>query len=102
MHQLAQHFELFLVKHAEALFFVDHDKAEILEGYVTLEKTMCADDDIHAAGSEFFYHLLLRPPRAETREQFDAHGIIGNALAKSIVVRLGENGLGNRHSNRLA
>ena len=35
---------------AEALLLVDDDKAEVVEADVLGEKTVGADDDVHAAG----------------------------------------------------
>ena len=45
--------------------------------------------------AESSFTTCCYPPRAETREQFDAHGIIRHALAKGIVVLLCENGRGH-------
>ena len=42
----AQRLELLLVAHAEAVFFVDDDQAEILEMHVLLQQAVRADDDI--------------------------------------------------------
>ena len=42
--------QLFLVLHAEALFLVDDDKAEVVELHVFREQPVGAHHDIHAAG----------------------------------------------------
>ena len=42
--------QLLLVLDAEALLLVDDDKAEVVEADVLGEKTVGADDDVHAAG----------------------------------------------------
>ena len=41
-----QRLELFLVAHSKAVFFVDHDQAQVLEADLALEKTLSCDDDV--------------------------------------------------------
>ena len=41
-----QFLELFLVRHAEALFLVDDDEAEVLEADVAGDEAVGADDDV--------------------------------------------------------
>ena len=42
-----QPFELFLVGHAEAVLFVDHQQPEVFEDQVLLQEAVGADDQVH-------------------------------------------------------
>ena len=89
VHHFAQQLEFFFVHHAEALF--DHHQANVLECNVVLDEPMRADDNIHGTGGKILDHAFLLAWRAEAREQFDAHGVVGHALAKGVEVLLREN-----------
>ncbi len=49
-------FERRPLPHAEAVLFVDHDQAQLGETYVFLQDRMRADDEVDAAGGDFFQH----------------------------------------------
>ena len=58
VHIRAQLLELFLVRHAEALFLVDDDQAEVLEAGLLRQDGMGPDHDVHVAGGQPFAGLL--------------------------------------------
>ena len=97
IHQLAQHLELFLVHHAEALLFVDDDQAEIFERDVVLHQPMRADDNIHRARGQIATTFCCSR-RVRKRESNSMRtGIIRHALAKSVEMLLRQNG--RRHED---
>jgi hypothetical protein len=55
---LAHLLDALLVRHAEALLFVDDEQAEVLEVDVLREQAMRADDHVEAAGGERFQRFL--------------------------------------------
>ena len=71
---LAHLLDALLVRHAEALLFVDDQQAEILEVHVLRQQPMRADDDVETAGGkglERFRDLLLG---AEAADHVDLGG----------------------------
>jgi len=102
VHQVAEHFELLLVHHAEALLLVNDHQPEVFEADVFLQQPVGADDDVHRAGGEAADGLLLGAAGAEAGEQFKADGIIGHALAEGVEVLLRQHGGGHQHGDLLA
>jgi hypothetical protein len=49
-------FQALLVSHAEPLFLVDNDQAQIPELHVLLEQTVRADHYVHRAGCQLSEH----------------------------------------------
>ena len=49
MHFGAQRLQALLVAHAEAVFFVDDDEAEILEARMGVQKAVGGDNDVNLA-----------------------------------------------------
>jgi hypothetical protein len=49
VHVRAQRLQRFLLAHAETLFFVDDDQAEVFELHVRLQQAMGADDHVDLA-----------------------------------------------------
>ena len=60
--ELEELLEFFLVQHAEALLFVDHDQTEILEEHVAGNDAMRADHDIDAAFAQELAAPSSAPP----------------------------------------
>ena len=54
IHQLAQHLEFFFVHDAEPLLLVDDHQAQIFEGDVALQQSMCADHNVDGACGQVF------------------------------------------------
>ena len=52
VHVGAQRLQRFLLAHAEALFLVDDDQAQVLEAHVALQQAMGADDHVDLAFGE--------------------------------------------------
>ncbi len=81
--------------HAKAVFFVDDQQAQLLEAHVFGEQAMCADGDVYLAAGEIgdllFEHLF----GAETAEQGDPDGIVGQAFPEDAVVLFGKQRGGN-------
>src|SRR5262249_7075850 len=99
INQSTEHFKFFFVQHAESLFLIDHDETEVFEGSVVLQQTMGADHNVHGSRGQILNHALLSPAAAKTRKQLDADGIIRHALAKGIVMLLGENRCRHEHGD---
>src|SRR5665213_4336646 len=51
--------ELFLLRDAEMLFFVDDEQPEILEGDAFAKQRVCADDDVDASICKDFQRFLI-------------------------------------------
>ena len=92
---LAEEFELFLVADAELLFLVDDDEAEVLELDVGRDDAVGSDDDVDGPVGCGLEDGALLFGRAEAGEEFDAHGVLGHAIAEIVVVLLGEDGGGD-------
>ena len=86
--------ETFLVQHAEALFFVDDDEAEVFESNVFAEQAVGTDDDVDAAVAQTGERLLLLLRRAEAAEQADGHRIVRHAFAQRLPMLVSEHGGG--------
>ncbi len=93
----AQALELLLLAHAEAVLLVEDHQPEVVIAHRGLEQLVGADDDVHLAGGEIGEHGVLLLLRAETREQLDTHGPVGETVAEVLVVLLGEEGGGHHH-----
>ena len=82
--------EFFLLLHAEALLFIDHDEAKVLELDVFRKDPVGADDDIDGAISNAGHGGALGLGGLETTETIDPHGIGGVTFAQIFPVLLGE------------
>ncbi len=100
--ELEELLEFLLVQDAEALLFVDHDQAEILENDVARDETMGADDDVDAAVAELFQHLALLGMGAEAAQHFDPHRVVEHALTERLKVLLREDGRGGEDRDLFA
>ncbi len=67
----AELLEAFLGGHAEALFLVDHDEAEVAEVDVLAEQAMGADDEVDAAVGQPGDRPFLLGRRHEPGEEAD-------------------------------
>ncbi len=90
------------VRNAEALLLVDDDEAEILEGYVFLDKPVCADGDIDFARGDSLDDFALLLLVAEAGEHFHAHGEAGDTFPEGVAVLFREDGGGHEDSDLLA
>ena len=92
----------FFMRNAEALFFVDDAKAQVLEKDVLLQNPVGADNYINftaaKAGKNFF--LLLRA--AEARKQFHRHREAIHPLQKGLVMLPCKNSGGHQNCHLLA
>ena len=81
-----------LLGHPKALFLVDDEEPQGLEGDVRGQNPVGADDDVNLAGGQFLddFPLLLGGP--EAAEHFDIHAKGGHALGKGQQVLLGQDG----------
>ena len=67
-------FQPFFLLHAEALLLVDDDKPEVFKLHVFRDQSVCADDEVNAAASQFSQNFVLLTRRAEAGEQLHIHG----------------------------
>ena len=88
--------------HTEALLFINHHQAEILETHVAGNQAMGADDEVHRAicqAGQGFADFRLA---AEAVEQLDSYRVIRHALAEGAPVLLGEHGGGHQYGGLFA
>jgi hypothetical protein len=98
----AQRLQALLVAHAEAMLLVDDQQAEVAELRIRMQQPMRRDDDVDLAGLEPLEDRLRLLPRAEARQRFDAHRMIGEAVAEVRGVLLGEQRRRHEHRHLLA
>ena len=98
----AQCFQCFLLAHAEALFLVDDDQAQVFEAHVLLQQPVGANDDVEGTvgdpadlGFDFLRGL-------EARQHLDPHGPVGKTVAEVAVVLLGKQRGRHQHRDLLA
>jgi hypothetical protein len=89
---LAHLLDAFLVRHAEALLFVDDEQAKISKGHILGEQAVCADDDVQLAGREIGENLLLFGLRPEAADHFRAHREAGESSLDGPQVLKGQHG----------
>ena len=89
---LAHLLDAFLVAHAEALFLVDDEQAEVGELEIFRENAVGADEDVDFAGFGFLQNFFLLLRIAEAADHFDGDGERSEALLESFVVLEGEDG----------
>ena len=94
--------QLLLLAHAEALFLVDDDEAEILEPHIGLQQLVRADHDVDLAVGKFLQRFLGFLLRLEARKHVHAHGPVGEAIAEVLVVLLREQRRRHEHGDLLA
>ena len=78
---LAQLLEPLFVAHAEALFFIDDEQAEILKFDVLRKQAMRTDENVDAAGGDALDDVLLLLRGAEARDHFDVNGELRRSAA---------------------
>ena len=66
IHRASKLFQFFFVFDAEALFLIQHQQAQVIEGNILLQKSVSADHDIDFAGLEIVDNGPLNACRAET------------------------------------
>ena len=98
---LAHLLDAFFVAHAEALFFVDDEQAEVGELQVFREDAVGADEDVDFAGFRFLQNFFLLLRVAEAADHFDGDGKRPEALLESFVVLEGEDRGGREHGDLL-
>ena len=89
-------FDLFLVRHPEALLFIDNQQSQILKLYILGQYPVGSDHHIDQPLLQIrnrLFHLRRGP---ETGEQIHPHRKILHSLQKSIVMLLGKNGRGDQ------
>ena len=90
-------FQAFLVAHPEAVFFVDNNQAQIVEGHGFLEQLVGAHQNIHFAFLEPLQHLGLFLGAAKARQHFYIHWPVGETVSEGFVMLLGEQGGGYQY-----
>ena len=98
VHLVAQAFDLLLVRHPEAVFFVHHDQPQRLEPHVALEQAMRADHDVHLPARDPGQHGLDVRGAAKAVQRLDPHRVVGEAARERLGVLLGQNR--RRHQHR--
>ena len=72
--------------HAEALLFVDHQEAEILEHHPVLQQAVRADDTVDLARLEALDDLLGFFVGEEAAEHLDANRVAGEAVGERVAM----------------
>ena len=91
--------ERLLLANAEAVFLVDDDEAEALEGHLVSEKLVRADHDVDRAVGDAFERLRRLFARPEAGELGDAHGPGRESVAEGLGMLLGEQGRRAEHGH---
>ena len=92
-----QRLQPFLVRHAEALFLVDHDEAEALELDILGQQRVRPDDDVEVARCGAFLHLLGLRGGDEARQPPDLDREAFEPLDEVVVMLAREQGRGTDH-----
>src|SRR5262249_34475345 len=92
-------FDAFLVRYAEALFFVNDEQAKVFEPYVFRQNPVGADNDIDRSRFNRFDDLFLLSGGSKLGKHFDAHGEGAEPVLKSLKVLIHENGCGRKQSD---
>ena len=87
--------------HAEALLLVYDEQAQVFEHDVLREQTMGPDDDVDFAARDLCEDLLLFLGRAKSAQCADAHGVVREALLKSVPVLLHQDCRRRQHCDLL-
>ena len=101
VHLLAHLLQPLFVAHAETLFFVHHQQAQVGKLHVFREQAMGADQDVDFARFHLLQNFFLLLRRAEAADHLDGDGKRRKALLESFVVLEGEDGGGREHRNLL-
>jgi hypothetical protein len=101
VHLGAQRLQRLLLAHAEALFLVDDDQAQVLELHVVLQQAVGADDDVDLPSASFSSSALISLA-LEARQHLDPDRPVGEAVAEVAVVLLGQQGGRHQHRDLLA
>ena len=101
IHQLAQLLQLLLVLHAEALLLVDHHQPEVLEGDVSGEQPVGADDHVHPSLAGALQDLADMLLVAQPRDHLHRHGVIREPLAEGAEVLRREHRGRHQHGHLL-
>ncbi len=96
-----QLFQAFLVRHAEALFFVHDQQAEVVKLDVARKQPVRADDDVHFARFHFRQDVLLLARGAKPAEHVDLYGERRKAPAKCLEMLECQHGRGREHGDLL-
>ena len=80
--------DLFLVRHAESLLFVDDQKAQILEDHILGQYPVGSDHDIHQSLFQIRQCLFLLSRRPEPAHQIHAHRKIFHPFNECVVMLL--------------
>ncbi len=102
VHVVLELLDALLVAHAEALLFVHHQQAEILEHDVLRKDAMRADDDVHFALGQALQHFGDFLLVAKAAEHFDAHREGRETPLECFEVLISEHRGGREHRGLLA
>src|SRR5690554_3781864 len=102
VHFAAQGLEALFLAHAKAVFLVDDDQPQIIEFDVILQQLVGADDNIQLAFLQQLQCCFAVLGAAETAHHFDLDRPVGKAVAKAVVMLLGQQGSGHQHSHLFA
>ena len=97
IHTFGHLLETLLVADAEALLLVDDQKTQILELDTLLQQFVCADNQIHLAGSQILQSAVLLGRGAETAEHINGHRKTPETADSGLIMLLGK--YGGRHQN---
>ena len=91
----AQRLDRLFVAHAESVFFVDNDEADVRKVSNVLQKSMRADNDVNCSGAHAGDDVLDLSGRLEAGEHFDTYWPVRKAVAEILTVLLCEQRRGN-------
>ena len=91
VHAAGKLLDVLLVRHAEALLLIHHQKAEVFELHVLGQQAVGADDQVAFSGLQVFDGPAVLPADAHPAQLADFHREAEKALHCGLIVLLGQN-----------
>ena len=101
VNRFTQVLELLFMPHAEALLFINNDKAQIMRVHIARKQAMRAHQNLNGAIRESLERFLLLCRRTKTRENFHMNAEWLKALLEVRVMLLRQNSSRAQHHNLL-
>ena len=98
----APFFQPLLLRHAEPLFFIDHQQSQIFKGNIRLQQPMRTDQQIHFAFSRPLQYIALFGRRTEAADHVHSQAKGGKSAGKGLKMLLGQHRSRHQHRNLFA
>ena len=84
------------------MFLIDDDQPEVRKARCRVQQAMRGDDNVDLALLQALEDRIALLARAKTRQAFDAHRPVGEAVTETLHVLLGQQRRGHQHSDLAA